>query len=374
MKIIQILPELQGGGVERGTLELGKYLSEQGHESLVVSHGGRMVKQLEEEGSRHITMPVHKKSITSLPQIRKLRNLFEIEQPDIIHVRSRLPAWLTWLAWRKMNPSTRPRFVTTVHGFYSVNRYSEIMTYGEKVICVSESVKEYVLKNYPSVPEEKLVVIYEGVDPEEFPYGYRPSEEWLENWYQQYPQLRDAYVITLPGRITRLKGHHDFLDVIEQLRSSNLPRPVKGLIVGGEDPRRKQYAAEIRNEIKSRNLDSEIMITGHRQDMKEIYAVSSVVVSLSQQPESFGKSVLEALSTGVPVVGYDHGGVSEVMQRIFPRGLVPVGETSILSNRVQQLLNQPERIVQPVPFDLNSMFDQSINTYKSLLSIYQQVV
>ena len=142
MKVIQILPELNAGGVERGTLEVGKYLTEQGHESIVISNGGRLVEQLEAEGSRHITLPVHKKRLSSLKQVKILRRRFETEKPDILHLRSRLPAWLAYLAWRKMDPLTRPRLVTTVHGFYSVNAYSRIMTKGERVICVSNRVKD----------------------------------------------------------------------------------------------------------------------------------------------------------------------------------------------------------------------------------------
>jgi len=139
MKILQILPELDSGGVERGTLEVAARLVHDGHESLVVSNGGRLVAALENAGSRHITMPVHRKALASLAEIPRLRKLFATEKPDIIHVRSRLPAWLTWLAWKSMDRRTRPRFVTTVHGFYSVNAYSAVMTRGEAVIAVSET-------------------------------------------------------------------------------------------------------------------------------------------------------------------------------------------------------------------------------------------
>lgn len=114
MKVIQILPELNVGGVERGTLEVGKYLVEQGHASIVVSNGGRLVEQLEAEGSRHIALPVHKKRLRSLKLVKVLRHLLEIEKPDIFHLRSRLPAWLAWLAW--LDSRTRPRLVTTMHG------------------------------------------------------------------------------------------------------------------------------------------------------------------------------------------------------------------------------------------------------------------
>ena len=152
MKVIQILPELNAGGVERGTLEIADFLSKQGHEAIVISNGGRMVEALEASGARHIAMPVHRKSLVSLLQVLPLRRLMEKERPDILHIRSRVPGWIAYLAWRGMSPKTRPRLVSTVHGFYSVNRYSAIMTKGERVIAVSESTRQYILKSYPQTP------------------------------------------------------------------------------------------------------------------------------------------------------------------------------------------------------------------------------
>ncbi|MCB1133064.1 MAG: glycosyltransferase, partial [Verrucomicrobiae bacterium] len=133
MKVVQILPELNAGGVERGTLELAAFLVREGHESVVVSNGGRLVDALEKAGSRHVAMPVHRKNPLTLLQVSSMRRFLAEEKPDIVHVRSRVPAWVAWLAWRGMDPATRPRLVSTVHGFYSVNRYSAVMTRGERV-------------------------------------------------------------------------------------------------------------------------------------------------------------------------------------------------------------------------------------------------
>ena len=138
LKVIQILPELNTGGVEKGTVELASFLASKNHLSQVVSNGGRMVTKLTNEGSRHHQMPIHRKSLLSILQVPKLRKLFAKEKPDVIHVRSRMPAWLTWFAWRSLQHSKRPKLVSTIHGFYSVNGYSKIMTMGEKVICVLE--------------------------------------------------------------------------------------------------------------------------------------------------------------------------------------------------------------------------------------------
>ena len=157
MKVMQLLPELNSGGVERGTLEIARALVSQGHQSLVVSNGGRLVAQLEAEGSTHLTLPVHKKSLSSLWQIRPLRRLIMQYQPDIVHVRSRVPAWLTHFALRGIPASQRPHLISTVHGFYSVNRYSEIMTQAEKVIAVSDSVVQYITEHYKTA---RLKILY----------------------------------------------------------------------------------------------------------------------------------------------------------------------------------------------------------------------
>ena len=362
MKVIQILPELNAGGVERGTLEVGKYLVEQGHESLVISNGGRQVAQLEAEGSRHITLPVHKKRLRSLKQVKVLRELFEKERPDILHLRSRLPAWLAWLAWRKMNPATRPRLITTVHGMYSVNFYSKIMTRGEAVICVSNSVKNYVLKNYPDVPADKLTVINRGVDPQQFPYGFQPPADWLKKWQADYPQLEGKYVITLPGRITRWKGQLDFIQVIAALKARGLP--AHGLLVGEPHPKKLEFLGEVKAAIQAAGLEHDITLVGHRSDLREVMAVSDVVVSCSTDPEAFGRVTLEALAIGKPVTGYAHGGVAEQLQALLPEGKIPPHNIQQLEERLNEWYTNLSFPLKQNPFTRKAMLEMTLHSYK----------
>ena len=204
LTVLQVLPALNSGGVEKGVLEVANALVHKGHKSLVMSEGGRLVQQLIDDGSEHFNWSIGKKSLLTFLLIPKLRRFLVEHRVDIVHVRSRLPAWLVYLAWRGMDKATRPRFVTTVHGFYSVSWYSAIMTKGEKVIAVSESVKDYILKNYTNVDEDKIKVIHRGIDRDEYLFGFKPESSWLANWYEQYPQLKGKKVVTLPGRVTRL--------------------------------------------------------------------------------------------------------------------------------------------------------------------------
>jgi glycosyltransferase involved in cell wall biosynthesis len=364
MKIIQILPELNAGGVERGTLELGKFLCENGHQSLVISNGGRLVPQLEAEGSRHITLPVHKKRLRSLAQIKVLRRILETEQPDILHLRSRMPAWLAYLAWRKLDPAKRPRLITTVHGFYSVNAYSKIMTRGERVICVSNSVRDYVLKHYPDVPKEKLTVIHRGVDPAQYHPAYRPDPAWLKRWQHEHPQLAGKFLITLPGRITRWKGQLDFIQIIAALEAKGLP--VHGILVGEAHPRKLDFLAEVKNAIREAGLENDLTLTGHRSDLREILACSDVVVSCSTDPEAFGRVTLEALSLGRPVAAYAHGGVAEQLDAVLPEGKIKVGDMDAMGALLEKWTRESCNPRQTELFELKQMLNMTIKTYRLL--------
>lgn len=365
MKVIQLLPELNSGGVERGTLEIGQYLVQKGHESIVVSNGGRLVEKLEKDGGRHITLPVHKKSLSSLSQIKVLRALFEEEQPDIIHLRSRVPAWLAYKAWQKMDPQTRPRLVTTVHGFYSVNSYSKIMTSGEAVICVSESVKDYVLKHYTGVDEDHLKVIHRGVSALEYAHGYKPLPEWSAKFCWENPQLENKFLVTLPARITRWKGQLDLLPILDGLKRQC--SDVHFLIVGESHPKKQKFLKELKKAITAKQADEYITILGHRNDLREIMAVSDAVLSLSNAPEAFGRVTLEALKLGRPVAAYDHGGVHEQLEALLPDGKVPVGNTMAMSEKLAQFRDKPAIPVENDAFSLEAMQEQTLECYQQLL-------
>jgi len=365
MKILQILPELNAGGVERGTLEVARFLVAHGHESLVLSNGGRLVKQLETEGSRHISMPVHRKSLASLLQVRPLRSLLEKEKPDILHIRSRVPGWIAYLAWRGMDPATRPRLVSTVHGFYSVNRYSAVMTRGERVIAVSESARRYVLENYPKIPDERIRVIPRGIDPAAYSLNRRPSEDWLKAWESAYPDFAGKCLLLLPGRITRLKGHEDFFRLVGSLKLAGVP--VHGLVAGDAHPKKQAYVQELRGKLAELGLEKDLTFLGHRSDVREVMGVSDLVCALSQQPESFGRTVLEALALGKPVVGYDCGGVGELLERLFPAGRVPLGDHARLVDAATTILrNHPLPAAVGEPFTLEAMCRSTLGVYQEL--------
>ena len=365
LTVVQVLPALDGGGVERGTLEVAAALVRNGHRSLVISGAGHQVPRLEAAGSRHICWPLGRKSPLSLRWIGPLRRLLARENVAILHARSRMPAWIAWLAWRGMPPAHRPRFITTVHGLYAVNAYSAVMTKGERVIAVSRHARDYLLANYPDLSPGRVTVIPRGVDPSQYPAGYRPDAAWQADWYRQYPETRGRYLLALPGRVVRRKGVLDFIEIIRQLAAGGVP--VHGLLVG-EHPsgRHAGFLRECRTRIAAAGLEGQISFTGHRNDLREILSISAAVLSLSLHPESFGRTVNEALSLGRPVAGYAHGGVGEQLAELFPAGRVPVGDTAGMA----RLLSAWQKTTPPVgairPAILDAMQASTLALYESI--------
>jgi glycosyltransferase involved in cell wall biosynthesis len=364
LTVVQILPALASGGVERGTLEVGAYLSAKGHRSIVISSGGRMVEQLEKEGSEHVLWPIGKKSLLTLKLVRRLRKFLEKEKVDIVHVRSRFPAWITYLAWKEMNPKTRPRLVTTVHGPYSVSPYSEVMTKGERVIVISEMIREYVTSQYQTNPD-KLRLVYRGVDAEVFSSRYQPSKAWLKDWYQAYPQTKKKHVLLLPARVTKWKGQEDFIDLVAQLQTHN--KDFHALIVGEVKKGKKNYLKKLEKKVKALGVDQMVTFVGHRDDLREIMAISNIVYSFSLEPEAFGRTTVEALSLGVPVIGYSHGGVSEQLTTLLPDGGVEVGNVAEAAMLTLNWLHQPPKIAKNTVFSLKHMLEKTMAVYEELI-------
>ncbi|VAW76976.1 Glycosyltransferase [hydrothermal vent metagenome] len=364
LTVVQMLPALDAGGVERGTLELGKYLTELGHHSIVISDGGRMLPDLIAQGSTHYCWDVGNKRLRTLRWIRKVRQLFQEIKPDIVHVRSRLPAWIGYQAWKKLPKNDRPHLVTTVHGPYSPGWYSSVMTRGERVIAISEMILEYITTHYKNVDKDLIRIIYRGASREQYYKGYRPDEEWLNQWHQTYPQLKNKYVVALPGRITRRKGHVDFIQVIAGLKAQGID--VVGLIVGEAHKHKQHFVQELKQLMSVANVEHDIIFTGHRNDLKNIMAVSDVVLSLALDPEAFGRVTIESLSLGIPTAGYDHGGVKEQLAKVLPSGAIAIGDTAAMTALLVQWYQQAPEIEDEHPFTLENMLSRTLAVYHEL--------
>lgn len=353
--IAQLLPELNNGGVERGTIEIANFLAENNCRSIVISAGGRLVKNLSPK-VLHIKLDIGKKSILVLNLIKPLRKIFLKHKVQIVHARSRLPAWLAYRAMAKLKQN-RPLFITTIHGLYSVKRYSSIMARGDQVIVVSKTAEDYVNHNYKTQLKCTPQLIYRGIDAKEFPYGHQPNEAWLDVWSKEHPQLLDKKTVLLPGRLTSLKGAKELLYWLQ-----NSSQDCRLLLTSKPDI--DEYSRNLNEFFIQHQVDDKVAWIGLQNNMANIYAMADLVVSTSKRPESFGRTVLEALAIGTPVVAYNHGGVAEILEKIHPEGLVELNNVKQLSNKIQQTLKDLPVIPDTNPFSLSKMLDATLAVYQ----------
>jgi glycosyltransferase involved in cell wall biosynthesis len=353
------LPALNNGGVERGTVEMANFLAHKGHTSIVISAAGAMLDKLSDK-VEHINLNIGKKSLVTLLMIKRLHKIFIHKKPDIVHARSRLPAWLALKAIAKIKLD-KPKFITTVHGLYSVKTYSSIMARGDKVITVSQTATNYVKDNYSKYLKSEPCLIYRGIDTKEFPYNYQSDLSWLQNIYTKHSQLRNQKIVLLPGRLTALKGAKELIVWLKN--SVNNAK-----LVLTADPENDTYTSKLNQWFIDHGVEKKITWIGLQTNMAELYALVDVVVNTSTRPESFGRTVAESLAVGTPVVAYDHGGVGEILSLLFPKGKVEINNQEQLSMTINNVLNDQPLVANSQPFVLSEMLQNTLDVYQDLLN------
>ncbi|MCK9489135.1 MAG: glycosyltransferase [Xanthomonadales bacterium] len=364
LTVVQLLPALDGGGVERSTVEIVQALGRAGHRAVVISAGGRLQTDIENAGGEHIRLDIGRKSPLALARVLSLRRLLRRLRPDIVHARSRLPAWLARLALRGWPRADRPRFITTAHGLHSVNRYSAVMASGEQVIAVSDTVRRYLLANY-AIDDARISVIERGIEPAQWPHGWQPDSAWQRDWRAQYPALAGRRLLLLPGRGTRLKGHADAIVLLADLvrgdadASAETGQPLDCALVllGADEPGREHYLEQLRQQAAALGVAERLVITPPRADVRAVMALADLVLQLSSRPEAFGRTVIEALALGRPVLGWCHGGVGELLARLYPQGAVKPADAHALLRQARSLMSAAEQ-VPPLPLSTLALMQE----------------
>lgn len=365
MRIVQLLPAMQMGGVERGVAELSRALCAAGAESIVLSRGGALTAQLSAHGARHIPFACGSKNLLSAPwRALRLRRLLRDLAPDIVHVRSRAPAWLLACAggWR--------RVVSTFHGLYSVGAYSAQMTRADAVICPSTAVCEHLRTHY-RVPQDKLHLIHRGVDWEYFDPDAVDAAQCAALRAQW--QLNDTHLVfALVGRVSRIKGHTLFLHAFARLlRQPALHAHGKtpcALILGNaaDDPR----CARLRQLAAQLGIGDSLRFGGECHTMREAYACCDVLVSASTRPEAFGRTVAEALAMQRAVAAPAHGGALDIVQDGVNGALFAPHDAPGLAEAMAHAAHLPRTALREsvAAFTLSQMAAQTIALYRRLLS------
>lgn len=370
--VLQVLPALGGGGVERGTVEIASAIALSGGTPLVASSGGRLAPAVERAGGRNLILPLDGKGPWRIwRNAGALERLIEAHDVDIVHARSRAPAWSAWLAARR----TGVHFVTTYHGSYNENlpgkrRYNAVMAMGERVIAVSRHIAGLIAERHGTDPA-RIRVIHRGVDPAVFdpdrPYSDRQSR-LLRAWRVEDGQP----TLVLPGRLTRWKGQAVLIAALARMRD----RDAVAVLVGA-DQGRARYAAELAAQAERLGVAHRLRMVGDCDDMAAAYSLSDVVVNASTDPEAFGRVVIEAQAMARPVIATAHGGAMETIRDGETGWLVPPADPDALAQALDRALalSQPERAALGqrarasvlADYTIAAMQQRTIAVYRELL-------
>ena len=334
--IIQVLPALNQGGVERGTIEIATALKEAGIPNYVISSGGKMVPELTKIGVEHITMPVATKNPLKLwLNAKKMAKIFNEKNAGLIHVRSRAPAWSVKWASKKIGIP----YIATYHGRYGTKPalkklYNLVMVQGEKVIAVSNFIKKHLMEEY-GVPENKIVVIHRGADINLFNPEHIGQDK-VQAFLTTHDIPMDKPIISLVGRLTRMKGQSVMLEAMKQMQH----KEISLLLVGGNP--KAGYDKELQMELAGLPEETTVKIFAvSGKEMPVVYAASDIFVQPSLIPESFGRSIAEAGAMKRVVIAAAHGGAVELIEEGKTGFLVPVGDAKALAIALDKVLDMP---------------------------------
>jgi glycosyltransferase involved in cell wall biosynthesis len=334
--VLQIVPRLVSGGAERGTVDLAGALVAAGWTSYVASAGGPLEREVARAGGTHLTLPLASKNPLLLRRnTAALARLIRRLGIDIVHARSRAPAWSAWSAAR----ATGRHFVTTFHNAYDSGAafkrwYNSVMARGERVIAISQFVADHAAQVYGIGPD-RLRTIPRGVDLDVFDPD-RVGAQRIVSLAREWRLPDGAPVVMLPARLTRWKGGLDFIAAVGALGR----RDVCCLLVGPEQ--RRGFRRELEAAIERNGLAGLFRIVEECHDMPAAYMLADVVVSASSDPEGFGRVIIEAQAMGRPVVATDHGGARETIEPGLTGWLVPPRDPAGLARAIAEALSLGE--------------------------------
>ncbi len=365
MNILQILPELNVGGVETGTLDLAKYLVKHGHKAVVISNGGEMVRELESFGAIHYQLPVHKKSIfTMVKTIPKLVEIIEKEKIDIVHARSRVPAWIAYFACRKTNRV----FITTCHGYYKKHPFSFVMGWGRRVIVLSNVIARHMIDDF-GTPHERLRLIPRSVDLEKFKYTSPDKKR------------KEEFNVGIIGRLTPIKGHLHFVKAMAYVARA-VPR-LKIWIIGDAPASKEAYKEQVQVLVKRLGLWHCTQFLGNQRDIPSILANLDLLVLATTTHEAFGRVIIEAQACGVPVVATRVGGVIDIIEDQKTGILVPPSDPASIAEAAIKIFKDVElsrTLAQNAykkvkeKYNIELMAESTINVYKDALSNFKILI
>ena len=379
MIILQVLPALNSGGVERGVVDVANFIDKSGHKSIVLSAGGKLQSFLGKK-VQHIKLNVSSKNpFTIYRNIKKIRKIIIENKVDILHVRSRAPAWSCYYAVR----GTNCKIITTFHGTYSFNLlskkpsklkkiYNKIMLKGSHVIAVSEFIKNHIKENYPeNYDENKVTVIHRGVDIENFDLK-KISQQMRINLVKQWQIPDDKKVIILPGRITSWKGHEFLIDALKMLKRDDYL-----CLFVGDVAKKTAYKKKIEQKIISSNLEGMVRFVGSSTNMGAVYSICDLVISASTSPEAFGRIAIEAQAMEKVIIATNIGGSKETIINGETGFLIENRNVKEMCDKIDYVLSMSEDEHQIIGVKARNYVVQHFSNqlmYEKTMEVYQNLL
>lgn len=368
--LLQVVPSLNSGGVEQGTLDLAKGLVEKGYKSFAASSGGKLVLKLEKYNSKHFTLPLNSKNIfTIFLNIRRLKKIINQNNINIVHVRSRAPAW-TVSYCKSKNVKT----VSTYHNIYGhenfiKKKYNQGLARSDKIIAISKYVKDSIVKLYNINPDH-ITVIHRGIDTNFFDPNILSNEDTLDFMERNLIPL-DKKIILFPARLTEWKGQLQFIDLLKKIENKN----IYCLFVG--DDKNVSYSKKLIQKINNNKLGHICKILGNQINMPLIYKIAHIVVSAPLKGEGFGRTISESMAMRKLVIAYDFGGVAEQIKNLPEISHVSSQNQEELLNKIHHAINLSNSEYNNITsvykeiilknFTKQQMINKTINLYKSIL-------
>ncbi len=374
--ILQLVPELNEGGVERGAVEVAAAIVEAGGRALIASAGGRMAPKLRQVGGELITLPMHSKNpLTMRRTAAELVNIIGDARVDIVHARSRAPGWVGYMATKR----TGVPFVTTYHGAYNENFplkrfYNAVMAKGRPTIAVSNFIAEMIEERH-GVADTDIVTIHRGADINSFdPDLVKP--ERLAQLVQKWGLLDETRpVFLLPGRLTRWKGQAVFVEACAILRERR-GADFLGIMVGGAPPD-SDFPDELEAMAREKGCSDCIKMVGSCPDMPAAYMLSGCVISASTDPEAFGRVAVEGQAMGRPVIATNHGGARETVDDGITGALIPPDDAKSLADAMDAFLHLDAETCAQISLKARARVAAHFSTRRmtdATLDVYERVL
>jgi len=379
-KILQVIPKLGYGGAETGCYDLAHYLAEKGHKSYLITSGGELLKFVRKDKVRVIRLPVHSKNpVLILVNTLAISLLVLVFNIDIIHARSRAPAWSCFFS----SFITRRFFVTTFHGTYNFSNkfkkyYNSVMVRSRLVIAGSNFIFGHINENYQKylLKKNKLMVVFRGINLEYF-NRRNVSEKKKESLIAGWNINKENIVILLPGRLTKWKGQEMFIEALNILSEDYKKNNFQAIILGS-DQSRKVYSKKLESLVERYHLRKKIKFINNYKEMPVAYAISDIIVSSSIEPEAFGRVSVEAQAMEKPIVASDIGGSKETIINGKSGILFKSGDPRELAKVINKVMELDKEALYSIgnegrknvvkKFDVDKMCQTTLNEYQKLLN------